>query len=130
MNLCPQCRYSVASGVAQCPRCGLALQAYGHPGLPISYAQEGVPLCLSCVYHADDSCTFPHRPEALDCVLYRDHTPESEIDPRAGRLGRSGRLWGSRMGGRGQRASRSTIVLYGAIGGAAFLAVVLVWHLR
>lgn len=32
------------------------------------------PLCLTCMYHADDTCNFPKRPDAVDCTLYRDRT--------------------------------------------------------
>lgn len=32
---------------------------------------------MSCVYHEDDTCTFPKRPYAMDCTLYRDRlTPK------------------------------------------------------
>lgn len=30
------------------------------------------PLCKTCLYDADDSCTFPNRPDARECTLYRD----------------------------------------------------------
>ncbi len=30
------------------------------------------PLCESCTYQADDTCTFPQRPHAKECTLYDD----------------------------------------------------------
>ncbi|QIZ72346.1 ATP-binding protein [Oxynema aestuarii] len=30
------------------------------------------PLCSSCTYNLDDTCTFPERPEAKECTLYHD----------------------------------------------------------
>lgn len=76
---CPRCQRSLLPQATTCPHCGLVLSAYGHPGLTIQRSLDGTPLCETCVYHWDDSCTFPHRPTALDCTLYRDRfAPEPE----------------------------------------------------
>lgn len=50
----------------------MSLKAHGHPGMPLHRATSSEPLCLTCTYHADDTCTFPKRPEAMDCTLYDD----------------------------------------------------------
>lgn len=50
----------------------MTLKAYGHPGIPLHRASGDVPLCESCTYHADDTCTFPQRPHARECTLYTD----------------------------------------------------------
>ncbi len=50
----------------------MPLKAHGHPGIPLHRATGSEPLCLTCTYQADDTCTFPKRPEAMDCTLYDD----------------------------------------------------------
>ncbi|MEB3274433.1 MAG: hypothetical protein ACO4AI_05725 [Prochlorothrix sp.] len=76
---CSRCQRPLQPQATTCPHCGLVLSAYGHPGLTIQRSEDGTPLCDSCVYHWDDSCTFPNRPTALDCTLYRDRSqPEPE----------------------------------------------------
>ena len=50
----------------------MVLKAYGHPGITLHRATGDVPLCDSCTYHEDDSCTFPKRPYAKECTLYQD----------------------------------------------------------
>lgn len=72
MPECPRCHQSVEAKAIVCPHCRMELKAYGHPGIPLYRASGGEPLCLTCVYDADDSCTFPKRPNAMDCTLYRD----------------------------------------------------------
>lgn len=56
------------------------LKAHGHPGIPLYRATADAALCESCTYHHDDTCTFPQRPHAETCTLYRDinatHTSE------------------------------------------------------
>ncbi len=76
MRACPHCHQPVASQAIVCPHCRTALKAHGHPGMTLHRATGGEPLCLSCLYHADDSCTFPKRPTAMDCTLYRDRQPQ------------------------------------------------------
>jgi hypothetical protein len=44
-------------------------------------AEGRQPLCATCVYDADDSCTFPKRPDAMDCTLYCDRTQIQSIQP-------------------------------------------------
>lgn len=71
---CPKCHQVVDSQALECPYCRTPLKAYGHPGMKLYRATGAEPLCLTCVYHADDSCNFPKRPDAWDCTLYRDRT--------------------------------------------------------
>jgi hypothetical protein len=40
--------------------------------MPLHRSTGGEPLCLTCTYDADDTCTFPKRPTAMDCTLYDD----------------------------------------------------------
>ncbi len=70
---CPRCHRPVSAKQSNCPICGETLKVFGHPGMPLyrSAAGEGF-LCDTCTYHADDSCTFPQRPQAVSCTLYRD----------------------------------------------------------
>jgi hypothetical protein len=67
---CPRCQHPVARQALTCPHCGNVLKAHGHPGIPLHQAVGDAPLCLSCTYHADDSCNYPKRPGAMDCTLY------------------------------------------------------------
>jgi hypothetical protein len=43
----------------------------------LHHAKGNIPLCQSCAYDADNSCTFPKRPNAMDCTLYQN----SEASP-------------------------------------------------
>lgn len=72
MPECPKCHQLVDSQALECPYCRTALKAYGHPGMKLYRATGEEPLCLTCVYHEDDTCNFPKRPLAMDCTLYRD----------------------------------------------------------
>ncbi|XGV97168.1 MAG: zinc ribbon domain-containing protein [Leptolyngbya sp. BL-A-14] len=72
MSECPVCHQPVEPQAIACPHCRTPLKAHGHPGIPLYRATEGEPLCLTCTYHADDTCTFPKRPTAMDCTLYND----------------------------------------------------------
>jgi hypothetical protein len=67
---CARCHHPVARQALTCPHCGNPLKAHGHPGIPLHQAPGNEPLCLTCIYHADDSCNYPKRPEAMDCTLY------------------------------------------------------------
>ncbi|MEJ1929671.1 zinc ribbon domain-containing protein [Nostoc sp. NIES-2111] len=69
---CPQCHQQVESQAITCPNCRTTLKAYGHPGITLHRAAKGTYLCDTCTYHADDTCTFPQRPDAKDCTLYQD----------------------------------------------------------
>jgi hypothetical protein len=40
--------------------------------MKLHHAKGNVPLCPSCAYDADNSCTFPKRPSAMDCTLYQN----------------------------------------------------------
>jgi len=35
-------------------------------------ATDSTPLCATCAYEADNSCTFPKRPTAMTCTLYEN----------------------------------------------------------
>lgn len=72
MPNCPRCHQPVKSQAVQCPHCQMALKAYGHPGIPLHLATGEAPLCDTCTYHEDDTCTFPKRPYARECTLYQD----------------------------------------------------------
>jgi len=74
MPECSKCHQAVDSQALECPYCRTALKAYGHPGMKLYRATGDEPLCLTCVYHEDDSCNFPKRPYAMDCTLYRDRS--------------------------------------------------------
>jgi len=71
MPHCPRCRQTVDAQSIRCGYCGLTLKAFGHPGIPLHRAAEGDSLCATCTYDLDDSCTFPQRPSARTCTLYR-----------------------------------------------------------
>lgn len=72
MPNCPRCHQSVSSSAVSCPYCRTQLKAFGHPGIPLHRASDQEYLCQSCTYDADDSCTFPQRPYAVECTLYHD----------------------------------------------------------
>ncbi len=100
---CPRCDRSVSSKAVTCPHCGTVLKAFGHPGITLHRAAGDTPLCDSCTYDADDTCTFPQRPYAKECTLYNDRSqPQVEPDSLyASRrsLGSSIRLWCQRHPG-------------------------------
>lgn len=73
MANCPRCDQRLRGDVTSCPHCGYVLSAYGHPGIPLHRATESTFLCQTCAYELDNSCTFPQRPEAKSCTLYRDY---------------------------------------------------------
>lgn len=79
MSTCSRCQTPYAADALACPHCGLALKAHGHPGIQLHRAQAGQFLCKSCIYEQDDSCTYPQRPYAEECTLYRDiHKPQRQ----------------------------------------------------
>jgi hypothetical protein len=59
------------------------LKAHGHPGIPLHRAEANQYLCKTCVYDADDTCTYPQRPYATECTLYRDRLRKSTPPPTA-----------------------------------------------
>lgn len=81
MIVCPRCQAPLTETVIQCPRCKLPLKAYGHPGIPLHRADGEEYLCSSCLYHLDDSCTFPQRPLAQTCTLYQSAVTPKEAPP-------------------------------------------------
>lgn len=81
MALCPRCRYSVEAQAIRCGHCSLTLKAYGHPGIPLHRATEDTSLCMTCAYHADDSCTFPKRPLAQTCTIYQAMEAPGSVAP-------------------------------------------------
>lgn len=72
MPNCPRCHQPVNSKAVNCPYCKTPLKAYGHPGITLHRATGDQPLCTTCTYHADDTCTFPQRPLAKECTIYHD----------------------------------------------------------
>ncbi|WP_421658110.1 zinc ribbon domain-containing protein [Leptothermofonsia sp. ETS-13] len=72
MPECPRCHQAVDVQAIACPYCRTPLKAYGHPGMTLHHATGDEPLCVTCVYDEDDTCTLPKRPYAKDCTLYRD----------------------------------------------------------
>ena len=83
MSNCPRCQQSIKPQAITCPHCYLVLKAHGHPGIPLHRATGEAPLCDTCVYHADDTCNFPHRPFAKECTLYQDiAAPKMEVKPQ------------------------------------------------
>ncbi|MDJ1184142.1 hypothetical protein [Roseofilum casamattae] len=91
MAHCPQCGSPVTLDAITCPRCNFVLKANGHPGIPLHRSQGEAYLCQSCTYHADDTCDYPQRPTATDCILYRDVAQPEETDASVYR--RSGFNW-------------------------------------
>lgn len=76
---CHRCQQTVPPQAVVCPHCKAPLKAYGHPGIPLYRAEGEEYLCDRCLYHADDSCTYPQRPYAKSCILFRDvNTPLPE----------------------------------------------------
>ncbi|MGF1482193.1 MAG: hypothetical protein ACFB4I_22395 [Cyanophyceae cyanobacterium] len=90
MPTCPRCHQRVDAQAVTCPTCKTPLKAFGHPGIPLHRAEKDTFLCDRCIYHLDDTCTFPQRPYAKTCTMYQDTPPTLETAPLANRssLGR------------------------------------------
>jgi hypothetical protein len=103
MPNCPRCHQFINNTAVACSHCGTVLKAYGHPGITLHRAMGDTPLCESCTYHADDTCTFPQRPDAMECTLYDDISQQqSKTDPLyvpRSSLPQSLRLWCQRNPG-------------------------------
>ncbi|HIK45622.1 MAG TPA: hypothetical protein IGR64_12175 [Leptolyngbyaceae cyanobacterium M65_K2018_010] len=99
MLSCPRCQATIEPTTIQCPRCQLTLKAHGHPGIPLHRAAGEEALCTTCRYDADNTCNFPHRPQAQTCTLYRSvHQPLSpDLPPLS--PGDRFRLWLRSHGG-------------------------------
>lgn len=85
---CPRCYQRVEPQAVTCPHCHTSLKAYGHPGIPLHQAEGETYLCETCLYEADDTCTFPQRPYAKTCTLYHNideplAEEEYQLSPRA-----------------------------------------------
>lgn len=74
MPYCPCCDQPVEAKAIACPHCRSLLKAHGHPGILLHRATGEEFLCESCRYDADDTCTFPQRPDARECTLYRNQS--------------------------------------------------------
>lgn len=72
MPECPRCHQVVERKAIACPYCRTPLKAHGHPGMTLHHATGDEPLCVTCAYNEDDTCTLPKRPFARDCTLYTD----------------------------------------------------------
>ncbi|MGB3532679.1 MAG: zinc ribbon domain-containing protein [Microcoleaceae cyanobacterium] len=72
MAKCPRCDQRVDSQAVACPYCKFDLKAFGHRGIPLHRARSDTYLCHSCLYDHDDTCNFPQRPLAKDCILYQN----------------------------------------------------------
>ena len=93
MPNCPRCHQLVKSQAIICPHCQMELKAYGHPGITLHRATGDVPLCDSCIYHEDDTCTFPKRPYAKECTLYQDRAVKDLYQKPQQNSSLSLRLW-------------------------------------
>ena len=71
-NRCPSCQKPVSPRAIDCPYCKTPLKALGHEGIPLHRASGDTVLCDTCTYHQDDSCNYPKRPLAEDCIMYVD----------------------------------------------------------
>ncbi|MEO1093791.1 MAG: zinc ribbon domain-containing protein [Cyanobacteria bacterium J06638_28] len=81
MPFCDRCKNPVKPADLVCPHCGLQLKAHGHPSIELYQTLGEDVLCESCLYHQDDSCTFPQRPLAKSCTLYQSiHASREEAD--------------------------------------------------
>lgn len=81
MPACPRCDRAISLNAINCPHCNLELKAHGHAGIDLHRATGTQPLCATCAYDIDDSCTFPKRPNALTCTLYQSVDAEPEPQP-------------------------------------------------
>lgn len=79
MSECPRCHQPVDVQAIACPNCRLPLKAFGHPGIPLHRADGEEYLCPTCLYHADDTCNFPQRPNAKECTLYVNQFQQSQV---------------------------------------------------
>ena len=85
MAECPRCHQPVKAQAVTCPVCQFHLKAFGHPGIPLHRAAGDEVLCTTCLYHEDDSCNYPQRPFAKDCILYQNVnqlTSTSTVQPQ------------------------------------------------
>ncbi|MEM9451766.1 MAG: zinc ribbon domain-containing protein [Cyanobacteria bacterium P01_E01_bin.6] len=104
MPECPRCKQTVDTQAIACPRCRNPLKAFGHKGIPLHQAVDGESLCLTCLYHEDDSCNYPKRPHATDCTLYQNASiPVIEDDVVVASVGTRLSKWAQR---------NSTLVLF------------------
>ncbi|PZO53361.1 MAG: zinc ribbon domain-containing protein [Phormidesmis priestleyi] len=78
-SACPRCDRAIAADALNCPDCGFTLKAHGHPGMPLYRAEGTEPLCNTCTYHADNTCNFPNRPQAMSCTLYQNI--QTQLEP-------------------------------------------------
>ncbi|AKG21689.1 zinc ribbon domain-containing protein [Calothrix sp. 336/3] len=85
---CPRCHQPINPQAINCPHCGYTLKAYGHPGIPLHRATGDDYLCSSCTYEKDDSCNFPQRPLAKECILYQNEA-ESQLELQQQQLNNS-----------------------------------------
>lgn len=75
MANCPTCHQKVKPDAVICPFCRTELKAHGHQGIELHRATGLEPLCKTCIYDADNSCTYPKRPDARECTMYVSSSP-------------------------------------------------------
>jgi len=83
MITCPYCQQAVDDQAITCPHCRCQLKAHGHPGIPLHRAVGEDFLCPTCLYDADDTCTFPQRPQARTCTMYRNQAQAAAAQEQA-----------------------------------------------
>lgn len=93
-HTCPRCQKYISVGAIACPHCRTPLKALGHAGIPLHQAAQGEVLCDTCLYHQDNSCNYPQRPTAKDCIMYVDW--RQSVEQSAPLLPRS-TPWGQQM---------------------------------
>ena len=84
-RVCPNCQASVSPDAIACPHCRTPLKALGHVGIPLHQAGTGEVLCDTCLYHQDNSCNYPQRSNAKDCIMYVDvRQPLEPLESKTG----------------------------------------------
>lgn len=62
--------------------------------MPLYRAEGNDPLCLTCTYHLDNTCTYPKRPTAMECTLYSDsRKPAGVVPPNSLQAGMFSKSW-------------------------------------
>jgi hypothetical protein len=94
MPKCYRCGNPVKSTDVKCSRCQAQLKAFGHAGIDLHRANGEEALCLTCAYHADDSCDYPKRPQAMECTMYQNINHQAQAIRRPGARKPQPPIWG------------------------------------